>query len=78
MTDPYAHPYARPDDRQELVEPTCNHCGIPLTGAAALIGVCVDCVQASTLAESTPRNRQPSYGFARRRNGRGQEKEPQG
>ena len=45
----------------------CHGCGMPLTGASALIGVCADCILASTLAENTPRNRQPNYGFNRRR-----------
>jgi hypothetical protein len=55
------------NDEPETMRAKACLCGMPLTGAAALIGVCADCVLASTLAENTPRNRQPHYGFSKRR-----------
>jgi hypothetical protein len=58
------------NDEPETMRAKACLCGMPLTGAAALIGVCADCVLASTLAENEPRTKQPGYGFNRRaRNG---------
>ena len=52
-----------PPEPETMRDKWCRGCGMPLTGASALIGVCADCVLSSTLAENQPRNRQPGYGF---------------
>ena len=57
----------KPTLSMNMREETGHGCGMPLSGAAQLIGVCAECIAASTLAENTPRNRQPRYGFTKRR-----------